>query len=108
MRSYNQSALLAQALGRLTGKSVAADALARTKSTVSQGGLSRKERRRNVAKAFEVRRPAAVEGKRVLLIDDVLTSGATANACALALHHAGAAAVDVLALARVPNPAEAI
>jgi ComF family protein len=108
VRSYNQSALLARALGRLTGKPIAADALTRTKSTVSQGGLSRTERRRNVAKAFEVRRPTAIEGKRVLLIDDVLTSGATANACALALMHAGARSVDVLALARVPNPADAL
>jgi len=107
MRTYNQSALLARALGNLTGKTVVADALARTRSTASQGGLSRVERRRNVAKAFAVHRPAAVEGKRVLLIDDVLTSGATANACALALIHAGAKSVDVLALARVPNPADA-
>jgi ComF family protein len=108
MRAYNQSALLARALGRVAGKVVAADALMRTKSTVSQGGLSRTERRRNVAKAFAVHRPAAVEGKRVLLIDDVLTSGATANACAVTLIHAGATSVDVLALARVPNPADAL
>lgn len=108
MRAYNQSALLAHALGRLTEKPVAADALRRTKSTVSQGGLSRKDRRRNVAKAFAVQRPAAVDGKRVLLIDDVLTSGATANACAATLLRAGATAVDVLALARVPHPADAV
>lgn len=107
LRAYNQSALLAHALGRLTGKPVAADALTRIKPTVSQGGLSKKERRRNVARAFTVRKPAMVEGKRVLLIDDVLTSGATANACAAALLNAGAAAVDVLALARVPNPVDA-
>lgn len=106
MRAYNQSALIARALGKLTGKKVAADALVRIKATSSQGGLSRTERRRNVAGAFEVGRPAAIEGKRVLLIDDVLTSGATANACALALIHAGSTAVDVLALARVPNPGD--
>jgi ComF family protein len=107
MRAYNQSALLAHAVGKLSGKKVVADGLIRTKSTPPQGGLSRKERRRNVAKAFSVRRPADIEGKRVLLIDDVLTSGATANACAITLMHAGAAGVDVLALARVPNPADA-
>lgn len=108
MRAYNQSALLARALGQLSGKPVIADALTRTKVTVPQGGLSRAERRRNVAKAFSVRAPADVAGKRVLLVDDVLTSGATANACAVTLFHAGAAAVDVLALARVPNPADAV
>lgn len=107
MRAYNQSALLARALGRLAGKPVVADAITRTKATVSQGGLSRAERRRNVARAFSVHRPTAIDGKRVLLIDDVLTSGATVNACALALIHDGAKSVDVLALARVPNPADA-
>lgn len=106
MRAYNQSALLAHAVGKLAGKKVAADVLARTKSTPPQGGLSRAERRRNVAKAFGVRRAADIENKRVVLIDDVLTSGATANACALTLMQAGAKAVDVLALARVPNPAD--
>ena len=104
MRVYNQSALLARALGRLAGKAVIADALTRNKATVPQGGLSRTERRRNVAKVFTVRALADVAGKRVLLVDDVLTSGATANACAVTLFQAGAAAVDVLALARVPNP----
>lgn len=107
MRAYNQSALLAHAVGKLSGKAVAADVLIRTKPTPPQGGLSRKERRRNVAKAFGVRKAANIENKRVVLVDDVLTSGATANACALALMQAGAAAVDVLALARVPNPADA-
>ena len=104
MRTYNQAALLANALGRLAGKPVAPDALVRTKRTPSQGGLDRKERRRNVAKAFRVQRPDSIAGKRVLLIDDVLTTGATANACATSLHHAGAAAVDLLVVARVPGP----
>ncbi len=104
MRTYNQSALLANALGKLTGKSVRADALVRIKATRSQGGLDRRARRRNVARAFSVRRPAAVEGRHVLLVDDVLTTGATANACAQVLLDAGAAGVDVLALARVPHP----
>ncbi|MGE3335644.1 MAG: ComF family protein [Rhodospirillaceae bacterium] len=108
MRAYNQSALLAHAVGKLSGKPVAADVLTRTKATPPQGGLSRSERRRNVAKAFGVRRQGPIDRKRVLLIDDVLTSGATANACALTLMQAGAAAVDVLALARVPNPADAL
>lgn len=105
MRTYNQSALLANALGKMTAKPVAADVLARTKSTRSQGGLNRKARHRNVARAFSVRRPSMVEGRHVLLVDDVLTTGATANACAQAVLAAGAAGADVLVLARVPHPA---
>ena len=103
MRTYNQAALLANALGSLTKKKVLPDALQRIKRTPSQGQLDRGERRRNVAKAFAVSKPAAVTDKRVLLIDDVLTSGATANACARTLLEAGAAQVDVLVLARVPS-----
>jgi ComF family protein len=104
LRTYNQAALLARALGTLAGKPVAADALARRRRTPSQGPLGREARRRNVAGAFIAKRPAAVEGKSVLLVDDVLTTGATADACARALLRAGAAAVDVLCLARVPKP----
>ena len=102
MRTYNQAALLANALGRLAGKSVAVDALTRIKSTPSQGGLDRAARRRNVGGAFAVRRPALVSGKRVLLIDDVFTTGATIEACTKVLRRAGAESVDVLVLARVP------
>ncbi len=108
MRAYNQSALLARAVGGLAAIPVAADTLVRIKRTPPQGGLSRRERQRNVAKAFAVRESRDIVNKRIVLVDDVLTSGATANACALALIQAGAKAVDVLALARVPNPADAI
>jgi ComF family protein len=107
-RSYNQSALLGRALARLSGKPIAPNALTRIKPTRSQGGLKKADRRRNVARAFVVRRAREVEGKRVLLVDDVLTSGATANACAATLLAAGALAVDVLALARVPHPADTV
>jgi predicted amidophosphoribosyltransferase len=103
-RSYNQAALLANALGRLSGKPVIPDVLRRIKATPSQGHLDRKERRRNVARAFAVHHPRAVAGKRVLLIDDVLTSGATADACSRALLAAGARWVDVLVVGRVPGP----
>jgi ComF family protein len=102
MRTYNQAALLANALGKLSGKPVAVDALRRVKSTPSQGKRNPAERRRNVAGAFAVT-GAAVSGKRVLLVDDVLTTGATADACARCLLQAGAASVDVLVLARVAN-----
>lgn len=103
-RSYNQSALLANALGRIAHKPVVADALSRIKATPSQGRLDRQSRRRNVARAFAVRRGPAIAGKRVLLIDDVLTSGATAEACTRALLAGGAQRVDVLVLGRVPPP----
>ena len=102
MRTYNQAALLANNLGRLTGKHVAVDALVRVKATPSQGGLSATARRRNVGGAFSIRRPAQIAGKRVLLIDDVLTTGATADACTRVLRDSGARSIDVLVLARVP------
>ncbi|MEZ5985142.1 MAG: ComF family protein [Hyphomonas sp.] len=102
-RGFNQSAWLAGALARRTGVPVAVDALKRTRRTPTQGGLSARARRRNVAGAFAVRprRAGSVQGKRVLLIDDVLTTGATLSACTRALKKAGALHVDVLVLARV-------
>jgi ComF family protein len=104
MRSYNQAALLANALHRLTEKPVAVDALVRVKATPSQGGLDRAARQHNVARVFAVKRPARIAGKHILLIDDVLTTGATADACCNTLRAAGAASVDLLVLARVPGP----
>ena len=100
-RRYNQSALLARRLGRLSGKPVAVAALKRTRATPSQGGLGRGARKRNVKGAFAVVRPEMVRGKRVLLIDDVLTTGATVAECARVLKGAGARAVDILTVARV-------
>jgi ComF family protein len=107
-RRYNQAAELARALGRQTGKAVATEALIRSRATESQGAMaSARARRRNVLGAFQVREPALVEGRNVLLIDDVLTTGATAEACARALKRAGAAKVQILALARVVKGGEA-
>ena len=104
-RRYNQAALLAHALGRLSGKPVAPGLLVRRRATPSQGHLNPAQRRANVAGAFALRPAAAgIEGKRVLLVDDVLTTGATAGECAKVLLKAGAAAVDVLTLARVNRP----
>lgn len=103
-RTYNQAALLANALGRLARKPVVPDALTRIRGTPSQGHLSRAARRRNLAQAIRAHRPAAVAGRRVLLVDDVLTTGATADACTRALLAAGARQVDVLVLGRVPLP----
>lgn len=103
MRGFNQSGWLAQAIGTETGRRVAVDALVRTRRTPSQAGLAGRARRRNVSGAFKVRpsRLAALKDKRVLLVDDVLTTGATLSACTRALKRAGARHVDVLVLARV-------
>lgn len=102
-RGFNQSAWLADALSRRSGVPVAVDALKRIRRTPTQGGLSARARRRNVAGAFALRpgRAGHIQGKRVLLVDDVLTTGATLGACTRALKRAGARHVDVLVLARV-------
>ena len=100
-RRYNQAALLSNALGRLTGVPTIPDVLHRCRYTTTQGRLGKKERRRNMRGAFTLARPEAVEGRRVLLVDDVLTSGATVDECVRVLRAGGAAAVDVLTLARV-------
>lgn len=102
-RRYNQAALLAIAIGNSTKVPVVPDLLIRQRATDSQGHLGRAARYLNVAGAFAVspRRQAAIAGRRILLIDDVLTSGATVTECARVLLAAGAARIDVLALARV-------
>jgi ComF family protein len=100
-RRYNQSAVLALALGRLTGRAVAVDALARIRSTPSQGGLDRRARAANVRRAIVAQRALAVKGRRVVVVDDVLTTGATVGVCVRALLRAGAVSVDILTLARV-------
>ena len=105
-RRFNQSALLARAVARSINLIDDPAALVRTRATASQVGLSAEQRKKNVAGAFRVpdQRRANIEDRNVLLLDDVITTGATANACARALKRAGAARVDVLALARVVDP----
>lgn len=106
-RQFNQAAVLAGELSRQTGIPADPLLLARIRSTLSQVGMTRDQRRRNVAGAFAVpsRRRPALRGRNVLLIDDVVTTGATVDACARTLKRAGAARVDVLALALVTNEA---
>jgi ComF family protein len=104
-RRFNQAQLLAAEVSRLSRTTLLPLALVRTRSTAHQIGLTRRERMRNVAGAFTVA-PAAVptiSGKSVLLIDDVITTGATVSAAAKALKKAGAVRVDVLALAMVTD-----
>src|SRR5215469_2295562 len=106
-RRYNQSAELARLLSRLCQRPYAPDALERARRTPSQGEMpSASARRRNVTGAFRVR-PAmreAIHGRAILVVDDVLTTGATVDSCARVLKRAGAKAVFVLALARVVRP----
>ena len=102
-RRYNQSGALARVIERQTGVRLASEALRRVRPTEQQIGLSRTQRADNVQGAFKVAadRKADIQDRRVVLIDDVLTSGATADACARALLRANAASVDVLVFARV-------
>ncbi|MGA7430045.1 MAG: ComF family protein [Xanthobacteraceae bacterium] len=105
-RRFNQSAMLAATISTASGVPIAAGALKRVKATVQQVGLSRAERGDNIQGAFRVPETgkAAVAGRRLVLVDDVLTSGATVEGCARALLRAGAANVDVLIFARVAEP----
>ncbi len=102
-RQFNQANALAEVVGRASGKKVDPFALVRVKQTVPQVGLTRSQRADNVQGAFKVPEGGslAIMGRKVLLIDDVLTSGATLNAAARALLRGGAARVDVLVFARV-------
>ena len=100
-RRYNQAALLAREVARRTGAACCPDLLVRARDTGSQDGLGSAGRYANVEGAVRVHPRRSAEGRAVLLVDDVLTSGATMTACAEACLHGGAARVDVLVLARV-------
>jgi ComF family protein len=105
-RSFNQAAWLAQALSRTTGKPWRPGALARVKRRKSQAGLTAGERKRNLSGA--IRATGRCDGAVVLVVDDVLTTGATLEACARALRKAGAAKIFAATLARVNRPVDAL
>lgn len=106
-RRFNQAAVLAREVARLTGLDYQPLLLERIRATESQVGLTRGQRQRNVTGAFAVSARAAsrLEGRNILLVDDVITTGSTVGACARILARAGAARVDVLALALVTDRA---
>lgn len=99
-RGYNQAELLARVLAKRLGLKVSARALVRARSTQAQACLSPRERRRNLYGAFSVREPRRVSGKRIALVDDVMTTGATCAECARVLKKAGAKQVIAAVVAR--------
>lgn len=106
-RGFNQSVLVARELSRRTGVPVAVDALKRVRATPPLKGLNMRQRRRTVAGAFRPGDKVDLRGRTVILVDDVMTTGSTANACARILKRAGAERVDLVSWARVIRPVRA-
>jgi ComF family protein len=103
-RGFNQAAIIAGEISKRTGVEHAPHLLRRTKRTPPLKGMSHLQRRRAVAGAFRVAERASIMGRTIVLVDDVLTSGSTANACARVLKRAGAARVELISWARVVRP----
>ena len=104
-RRFNQSALLARAISKQMQLPLDTNSLFRKRHTPTQGGQSFAGRKRNVSGAFGIRPQAELSGKHIVLIDDVMTTGATLESCARTLKRAGAKRVDAIVLARVVKPA---
>jgi ComF family protein len=104
-RGFNQSKLLAHYVAKELKADLDFLSLRRVKYTLPQTGLGKKERRKNVRKAFAVKRPERIYGKTVLVVDDVATTGNTLNECARELIRGGAERIAALVVARTPNPA---
>lgn len=103
-RGFNQSAIVARALSKQTGLPMSAEALQRVRATPPLKGMNMRQRRRTVAGAFRANPAVELRGRTVVLIDDVVTTGSTANACARVLKSAGAARVELISWARVIRP----
>jgi ComF family protein len=104
-RGFNQSGLVARELAKSWGYPFETGLLRRTKPTVPLKGMSYGQRQKAVSGAFAVVDPDRIKGREIILVDDVLTSGSTAEACARALRRAGAARVELICWARVVRPA---
>ena len=105
-RGFNQSALVARELSKVLGLPADPFTLRRVRRTPPLKGMTPLQRRKTVAGAFRVRDKAAIAGRTVVLVDDVLTTGSTAEACARALRRAGAARVELVSWARVVRPSQ--
>ena len=102
-RMYNQADVLGELLAKKLNKSYRSNLLIRRKNTHTQENKTLQERLKNVRNAFQINKHLVIEGKSILIIDDVLTTGATMNACAKELKKNGAKAVYVLTIAQVPH-----
>jgi len=99
-RGFNQAELLAEEISRTIGKPVAKRVLIKTRKTLTQVSLEAEERKQNLTGAFEVKNPGQILGRKVLLVDDVFTTGSTCQECARILIQSGASEVQVITLAR--------